>query len=137
MTDNTRDNSIQDSTSTTWWRTIFVTSLGVTVLVLGARELKWLQRWELRAYDQMMLSRPWEPQDKRILLVTVTETDLQQYKNPLSDETINQLLKKIQSYQPRVIGLNIKRPQQSNLAAGIRKDNIIAACVFGAMGEPE
>ncbi|MEA5594641.1 CHASE2 domain-containing serine/threonine-protein kinase [Rivularia sp. UHCC 0363] len=131
--DNTR-NSIQDSTPTSWLRTIFVTSLGVTVLVLLARELKWLQRWELRAYDQMMLLRPSQPPDKRILLVTVTEEDLQQQKNQLSDETINQLLKKIQSYQPRVIGLHtslyIRNLQNTNLAVGIRKDNIIAACVF-------
>ncbi len=58
VVDSTGDNSIQDSTPTSWWRTILVTSLGVTVLVLGARELRWLQRWELRAYDQMMALRP-------------------------------------------------------------------------------
>ncbi|MBV6624897.1 MAG: CHASE2 domain-containing protein [Rivularia sp. (in: Bacteria)] len=135
--DSNQNNSIQDSTPISWWRTIIVTSLGVTVLVLGARQLGWLQRWELRAYDQMMLMRPPEAADDRILLVTVTEDDLQKYNNPLSDETINQLLKKIQSYQPRVVGLNIKRPQQNNLAEGIRKDNIVAACVFESMGQPE
>ncbi len=58
VVDSTRDNSIQDSTPTSWWKTIFFTSFGVTVLVLGARELRWLQRWELRAYDQMTLLRP-------------------------------------------------------------------------------
>lgn len=137
VADSTRDNSIQDSIPTSWLKTIFVTSLGVTVMVLLAREIKWLQRWELLAYDQMMLSRPSEPPDNRILLVTVTEKDLVRYKNPLPDETINQLLKKIQSYQPRVIGLQIKRPHQTNLAAGLNKDYIIAACVFESMGEPE
>ncbi|MEM6401684.1 MAG: CHASE2 domain-containing protein, partial [Cyanobacteria bacterium P01_D01_bin.116] len=137
LADSTRDNLIQDSTPTSWWRKIFVTSLGVTVLVLGARELGWLQRWELRAYDQMTLLRPTEPPDKRILLVMVTEKDLQKYNNPLPDEIINQLLKKLQSYQPRVVGLQIKRPQQSNLATGIRNDNIIAACVFESMGKAE
>jgi len=138
IADSTRNNSIQDSTATSWWRTIFVTSLGATVLVLGARQLQWLQRWELSAYDRMMLSRPRETPDERILLVTFDENDLQQQKYPPSDETINQLLTKIQSYQPRIIGLQIKRPQQTNLAAGIRrKDNIIVACVFGSMGQPE
>ena len=137
VAEGTHDNSIQDSTPTSWWRTIFITSLGVTVLILGTRQLGWLQRWELRAYDQLMLMRPSEAQDDRVLLVTVTQEDLQKYGNPLRDETVNQLLKKIQSYQPRVIGLQIKRPQQTNLAEGIRKDNIIAACVFSAMGESE
>ena len=135
--EGTRDNSIQDSTPTSWWRTIFVTSLGVTVLVLGVRQLGWLQRWELRAYDHMIALRPQEPLDNRIVLVTVTEEDLQKYDNPLPDETINQLLKKIKSYQPQVIGLHIKRPQQTNLATGIDKKFIIATCAFGSMDEPE
>ncbi|MBE9215772.1 CHASE2 domain-containing protein [Plectonema cf. radiosum LEGE 06105] len=137
VVDSTRNISIQDSTPNNWLRTILVTSLAVTVLVLLARELKWLQRWELRAYDEMMLLRPSQPPDKRILLVTVTDKDLQQQKNPLSDETINQLLNKIQSYQPRLIGLHtslyIKNIQQTNLAAGIPKDNIIVGCVFQGM----
>ncbi|NJM21866.1 MAG: CHASE2 domain-containing protein [Richelia sp. SM1_7_0] len=137
VVDSTRNISIQDSTSNSWLRTILVTSLGVTVLVLLARELKWLQRWELRAYDEMMVLRSSQPPDKRILLVTVTDKDLQQQKNALSDETINQLLNKIQSYQPRLIGLHtslyIKNIQKTNLAAGIPKDNIIVGCVFQGM----
>ncbi|MEM9927348.1 MAG: CHASE2 domain-containing protein, partial [Cyanobacteria bacterium P01_D01_bin.50] len=139
IADSTRDNSLQDSISTSWWRTIFVTSLGVTVLVLGVRKLGWLQQWELDAYDKMMLSRPSELPDERILLVTVTQEDLQGYSNnnSLSDETVNQLLKKIKSYEPRVIGLQIKHSQQTNLATVLNKDNITAACVLSAMGEPE
>ncbi len=140
VADSDRDISVQDSTPTSWWRIIFVTSLGITVFGLGLRQLGWLQRWELRAYDQMMLLRPSEPPDKRILLVTVTQKDLQKYSkysNPLPDETINQLLKKLQSYQPRVIGLDITRPQQTNLAAGTSKKKIIAACVFKTDYQPE
>ena len=130
VADSTRDNSIQDSTPISWWRTILVTSLGVTALVLGARQLGRLQQRELQAYDQMMVLRPPEPKDNRILIVTVTEKDLQKYGNELSDEIINKLLRKIQSYKPRVIGLHIKRPGQTNLAAGINKDNIVAVCAF-------
>ncbi len=139
--DNTRDNSIQDSTPTTWWRTILVTSLGATVLVLLAREFKWLQRWELRAYDQMTLLRPLEKPDERILLVTVTDKDLQQQKDSLSNETINQVLNKIQSYQPRIIGLHTslynKNPEKIKLETGIDKDKIFAGCVFKGMDETE
>ena len=42
----------------------------------------------------MMLSRPSEPPDERILLVTIDEKDVQRYSNPFPDETVNQLLKK-------------------------------------------
>ncbi|MBU7584802.1 MAG: CHASE2 domain-containing protein [Nostoc sp. TH1S01] len=121
-----------------WWRMVVVTSVGVTALVWGMRELKWLQSWELKAYDQMLRSRPSEPPDPRLLLVTITEEDLAKFKWPLSDATINQLLSKLESYQPRVIGLNIYRPDQKNLAAGIsNKNNLITTCLLSSTGRSE
>ena len=121
-----------------WLQTVLVTSLGVTALVLGVRELKWLQSWELRAYDQMLRLRPTEAPDPRILLVTVTEDDLRQYRWPVSDSKMNELLAKLESYQPRVIGINIYRPEQTNLGASLkRRDNILSTCAFSSVGLPE
>ncbi|MER3590349.1 MAG: serine/threonine protein kinase, partial [Mastigocladus sp. ERB_26_1] len=59
----TKDRRPQDNTSRNWLQTIFITSVGVTILVLGVRHLKWLQTWELAAYDQMIRLRPAEPPD--------------------------------------------------------------------------
>ncbi|WP_414546574.1 CHASE2 domain-containing protein [Nostoc sp. CCY0012] len=115
-----------------WLQVILVTSLGVTALVWGVRELKWLQSEELKAYDTMLRSRPVEPLDPRILLVTITEADLAQQKWPLSDATINQLLVKLESYQPRVIGLNFYLAE--NLQS---QDNIIGTCLFSSIGREE
>lgn len=121
-----------------WLRTVLVTSLGVTALLLGVRELKWLQPWELRAYDQMLRLRPTEARDPRILLVSVTEDDVRQYRWPVSDSKMNELLAKLQSYQPRVIGINIYRPEQANLGASLkRRDNIFSTCLFSSVGTPE
>ncbi|ARV62869.1 serine/threonine protein kinase [Nostocales cyanobacterium HT-58-2] len=121
-----------------WLRTVLVTSLGVTTLVLGVRELKWLQSWELRAYDQMLRLRPTEALDPRILLVTVTEEDIRQHRWPVSDNKINKLLEKLQSYKPRIVGLNIYRPEQTNLGASLkRKDNIFSICAFSSLDTPE
>ncbi|MCC5639467.1 CHASE2 domain-containing serine/threonine-protein kinase [Nostoc sp. CHAB 5844] len=121
-----------------WWRMVVVTSVGVTALVWGMRELKWLQSLELKVYDQMLRSRPPEPPDPRLLLVKITEEDLARVKWPLSDATINQLLTKLESYQPRVIGLNIYRPDQKNLAAGIaNKNHIITTCLLSSTGRSE
>ncbi|KAB8330836.1 CHASE2 domain-containing protein [Scytonema tolypothrichoides VB-61278] len=121
-----------------WLRTLLVTSLGVTTIVLGIRELKWLQPWELKAYDHMLWLRPTEAPDPRILLVTVTEDDIHKHRWPLSDEKINNLLEKLQSYQPRVVGLNIYRPEQKNLGIGLkRRDNIFSTCAFSSMDLPE
>jgi len=133
---------IQDSTSSKyplpkgWLFTILTTSIGVTALIWGVRELEGLQRWELSAYDQMIQLRPYEKPDERILVVTVDEEELKKW--PLPDDTINKLLKKLESYQPRVIGLNIYRPLQKNFAVDVvNKKNIIALCQLSIMGDKE
>lgn len=135
----TKDQGYRDTSPTKkWLQIVLVTSVGVTALVWGVRELKWLQSWELRVYDQMLRSRPVEEPDRRILVVKITEDELAQYKWPLSDNIINQLLQKLESYQPRVIGLNLYRPAQKDLAAGMpNRHNIIATCLLSSMGRPE
>ncbi len=145
-------SSVRDTASNkSWLQTILITSLGVTVFIAGIRELKWLQPWELRVYDQMLRSRPIKAsvdaerlvvRHRRILLVTITEADIEREKWPLSDATINQLLDKLESYQPRIIGLNIYRdlpvePGHKQLARLLRQNNIIAVCGFSSLDNPE
>ncbi|MBW4569489.1 MAG: CHASE2 domain-containing protein [Tolypothrix carrinoi HA7290-LM1] len=135
-----------------WLQTILIASVGVTVFIAGIRDLRWLQPWELRVYDQMLRSRPQKAsvdaerlvvRHRRILLVTITEADIKRQKWPLSDATINQLLDKLESYQPRVIGLNIYRdlpvePGYKQLANRLsRQNNIIAVCGFSSLENPE
>ncbi|MBW4565310.1 MAG: CHASE2 domain-containing protein [Mojavia pulchra JT2-VF2] len=143
-----KDQVTRDTSSNKRWLQItLTTSVGVTALVWGVRELKLLQSWELKVYDQMLRSplalrsaqsRPVQARDNRILLVTITEEDLAKQKWPLSDNTINQLLQKLESYKPRVIGLNLYRPEQKNLAAGLpSRKNIIGTCLLSSMGRPE
>lgn len=69
--------SPRNTANSGWLRTLLLTSVGVTTLVLGVRSLKWLQPWELSAYDQMMRLRPPEALDEPILVVTISEEDLQ------------------------------------------------------------
>ncbi|MHC5742877.1 MAG: CHASE2 domain-containing protein [Nostoc sp.] len=126
------------SKSKSWLQIIFVTSVGVTAFIWGVRELQWLQPWELRVYDQMLRSRPSEAPDRRILLVKITDKDIKREKWPLSDRTINQLLKKIESYQPRIVGLYLFRPEDNNLAANLQnQDNIVTTCLFSSLGRDE
>ncbi len=120
----------KDTTTKDWLQIVMITSLGVTAVVLGVRELNWLQSWELSAYDQMLRLRPKEAPDSRILLVTITEDDIQREQSSLSDTVINRLLAKLQSYQPRVIGLDLYRTTQKNLAVGLARNNIISVCAF-------
>jgi CHASE2 domain-containing sensor protein len=96
------------------FKTVLISSFIVTSLVMGARWLGLLQGWELQAFDHLMQLRPLEKQDNRILVVTVTEDDFQlpeqqQRKGSLSDLALARLLEKLESYQPRAIGLDIYR----------------------------
>ncbi|WP_225912399.1 CHASE2 domain-containing protein [Nostoc flagelliforme] len=133
---------VQDSRETfkskSWLQIILVTSVGVTAFIWGVRELKWLQPWELRVYDQMLRSRPSEAPDKRILLVKITDEDLKREKGTISDRRINQLLKKIESYQPRIVGLYLFQPENNYLAANLQnQDNIVSTCLFNTLGKDE
>ncbi len=103
-------------------------SLGVAALILGIREINWLEEWELNTYDQMLRIRPSEPIDKRLLVVGINGKDRQNYSNSLSNDLINKLLEEIQSHKPRIIGLNILRPQQKNLASSQNIENLITVC---------
>lgn len=132
---------VQDSRETSkskWLQITFFTSVGVTAFIWGIREPGWLQPWELRVYDQMLRSRPIQAPDRRILLVKITEEDLKREKWTLSDRTINQLLKKIESYQPRIVGLYLFQPKHNNFADNLQnKDNIISTCLFSSLGRDE
>ncbi|MEH2004436.1 CHASE2 domain-containing protein [Nostoc sp.] len=131
-------DSRKTSKSKSWLQIIFVTSVGVTAFIWGVRELKWLQPWELRVYDQMLRSRPAQAPDRRILLVKITDDDLKRKKWTLSDRTINQLLKKIESYQPRIVGLYLFQQEDNSLAANLEnQDNIISTCLFSSLGRDE
>ncbi|MBD1809421.1 CHASE2 domain-containing protein [Microcoleus sp. FACHB-SPT15] len=110
-------------------------SLTVTGLLLFARYQSWLEPWELSAYDRLLQLRPALPPDPRLLVVTITEADIQsQEKWPLTDAVVNQLLTKLEQYEPAVIGLDIYRdfPQQpgnAELSAKLQKsDRIIPVC---------
>ncbi|BAZ10158.1 hypothetical protein NIES4071_19720 [Calothrix sp. NIES-4071] len=96
------------------FKTVLIISFIVTSLVMGAFTLGLLQAWELQAFDHLMRLRPTEKKDNRILVVTVTENDFQlpeqqQRKGSLSDLALGRLLEKLESYKPRVIGLDIYR----------------------------
>ena len=68
---------------------------------------------ELKAFDFLMQKMPIEKADKRILIVGADEEDISndKYGYPIPDTTLDQLLEKIQTYQPAAIGVDIFRDQ--------------------------
>ncbi|MEA5515368.1 CHASE2 domain-containing protein, partial [Nodularia sp. UHCC 0506] len=125
--------------------TVVLSSLVVTGLVVGLRELKGLQGMELSAFDYLMRSRPDEAPDDRFLIVGIDDTDLQTRKEyPITDATLAQVLTKLEAEEPRVIGIDILRDIQQGTVAGrvelvkLLTDNekMIAACALSSTDSP-
>ncbi|MCU0549256.1 MAG: CHASE2 domain-containing protein [Leptolyngbya sp. Prado105] len=77
--------------------------------VIGFRAIGMIQPWELSQIDSFFQVRPSEPVDDRIVIVGIGESELQKYSWPFNDRTLAELLTKIQSSNPRAIGLDIYR----------------------------
>ncbi len=95
-------------------QTLLLSSLVTTGLVTGGRGMGWLQPLELWAFDHLMRLRPAELPDRRLLIVTITDKDIQAQGNEsrrgsLSDRTLNRLLTTLEQYDPVAIGLDIYR----------------------------
>lgn len=91
-------------------RPVLKASVGVTGAIILLRLMGLLQSSELAAFDQLFTLRVKEPIDPRIVIVEIREQDLQEAGQwPISDRLMAQLLMKLNSYQPRTIGLDIYR----------------------------
>ncbi|NEO99744.1 MAG: CHASE2 domain-containing protein [Symploca sp. SIO2E9] len=93
---------------------VLLFSLATTSLLMLGRQFGLLQGLELQAFDHLMRSRPAEMPDSRLLVVEVTEADIQaqskeQGRGSLSDHSLARLLEILESHQPRAIGLDIYR----------------------------
>ena len=112
-----------------------ISSAIATILLFGIQRLGMLEPIELKVFDQMIQMRGNPGLDPRILVVGVTEKDLQKLQKwPLSGEILDKLFTKLEQYQPRIIGLDIFRdlrvePGHDKLLQHLQKsDRIISVC---------
>lgn len=109
----------------------------ITTIVLGIRRLGALQALELLAYDWMVSLHNRNEVDPRLLVVEITDKDIEKHDSyPIKDETIAQLLQKIQIHQPKVIGFDLYRevaypPGTSSLRQELQKDNVVVIQLIG------
>ncbi len=91
--------------------TMVAVATGVsTALIVLVRGLGGLESLELAAYDRLVQLRPEQPPDTRMLVVGITEADIQALKTwPLPDQVYADLFKKLLDANPRAIGLDIYR----------------------------
>ncbi|MFP5270727.1 CHASE2 domain-containing protein [Coleofasciculus sp.] len=127
------------------WQLVLGASVMVTSLIMGVRSLGWLQSTEQQAFDQLLNMRPTPSLDPRLLMVEVTAKDINKLggEYPLHDRTLLELLQKLQTYQPRAIGLDIFRDRPSGegwaeLVQYLQKsDRVIPVCVIPSPQIPE
>lgn len=112
-------------------------SLSVALLVMIVRFVGLLQPLELNAYDHLMRSRPIETIDDRILVVEVTQDDVNQRGGyPLDDATLAQAVDILQPFSPVAIALDMHRhrPRGNGRQALIqqfqRHPNLFTVCAF-------
>ncbi|PSN17666.1 hypothetical protein C7271_16535 [filamentous cyanobacterium CCP5] len=91
-------------------------SFAVSTVVIILRLLGSLQSLELVAFDGLLRLRPPEERDEKIVVIEVTEDDIQdqlreadQGAGTLSDTRLNRLLEFLDTSSPRVIGLDFYR----------------------------
>ncbi|MBW4464028.1 MAG: CHASE2 domain-containing protein [Pegethrix bostrychoides GSE-TBD4-15B] len=121
---------------------VLLASLLVAGSAVSIRHLGGFQTWDLRAFDQLMRLRPAEAPDPRLLLVTITDQDVQQQDAQerrgasLSDQALAQLLNKLRPHQPRVVGLDLYRDFPVDPASGLvaqlqQTPQFVAVCEVG------
>ncbi|MBE9124890.1 MULTISPECIES: CHASE2 domain-containing protein [unclassified Coleofasciculus] len=123
-------------------------SLAGASVAIGVGLSGMLQPLEMKTFDHLMQARPQnEAPDPRLLLITITESDVQAQSpekrkgSSLSNSKLDQLLKTLVQYQPRVIGIDLYRdfpiePQHQDLANRLGQDNrLISVCKIGESEE--
>lgn len=97
------------------WREVALPGLSVVGFVMLARAVGLLQSQEWLAFDQLLIYRPDEPVDTRVVIVGIDEDDINHAGGfPIPDQQLAKMLQILQAHKPRVIGLDIfKDPNQS------------------------
>ena len=123
-------------------RPLIVTSLLVTMGTLGLRYLGLIELAELAVYDQLIQLKPNDEEDDRILVVGITETDLQSLQEwPISDRTLSQAITNLEQHQPQTIAIDVFRdfphePGTQRLLTQLQQNSkIISICKVSAVND--
>jgi CHASE2 domain-containing sensor protein len=112
-------------------RDVVLPGLAVVGFVMLIRSLGLLQSQEWLAFDQLLAHRPEEPVDPRVVIVGINEDDINYAGGfPIPDRELANMLNILQTYQPRVIGLDIFKDQNQSqsrklLSLALKDKNII------------
>ncbi|MBR8835615.1 MAG: CHASE2 domain-containing protein [Stigonema ocellatum SAG 48.90 = DSM 106950] len=90
------------------WRIGALPGIAVMALVIILRLIGSMQSLEWLAFDSFLSLRPSEPIEERILIVGINEDDIRSVGSySIPDREIAVMLRKLQSLEPRIIGIDI------------------------------
>ena len=123
-----------------FWHLFLVGGIGTitTILILLFQTWGWLQKWELKAFDQALGWRVPEPVDQRFLVITVDDRDIayqesqgMNLRGSLADTALLELLNKLEPFKPKTIASDIIHdfPFEPELAAKVNNsDSFLGIC---------
>jgi len=109
----------------------------VTGTLLGVRHLGGLQSLELNAYDLMVQLRPDLGPDPKLLVVTITDQDINTIEKwPISDRTLAKAIAEIARLEPTAIGIDMIRnipyePGNAELVTQWQNPKVIPITLIG------
>jgi diguanylate cyclase (GGDEF)-like protein len=121
-------------------RAIIVSSLLALTCVSAVKRLTLFQYLEVTSFDMQTRLRPYQPIDDRLLLIEITESDLEAHGWPLSDEIVATVIANLQRYDPAVVGVDLYRntpqpPGKAALDQEFQADNVIGIMNVGTSAD--
>ena len=90
------------------WRFASIPGIVIILIITITRLSGSLQLLEWMLFDTFLKTRPDEPIDEKIVIIGINEKDIQKIRRyPIPDSEIAELIKKINNYKPRIIGLDL------------------------------
>lgn len=116
--------------------TIAVISLAAVGLLAGLKQIGKIEGLELLAYDQMVQLRGDDLPDQRLLIVGITERDIEAFQTTPPDQVLADAMAILQTHHPRVIGLDLHRnaphpPGWESLLTQMQAKNVVVITKLG------
>lgn len=122
----------------TYTLSLLLLTVFASAITLGIRKLGALQALELIAYDWMVNLHNKNEIDPRLLVVEITDRDIEQQKSfPITDDVMTKLLTNLQQHKPKVIGFDLYRevgypPGTKALRQELQRDNVVVIQLIGS-----
>lgn len=109
---------------------VLLSSVLAGAFVSGVKWLGVIEPLELFLFDGLVRSQPSRDLHPRVTIIGITEGDIRQYGWPLVDGQLANVLRKLQSHHPSVIGLDLYRstphpPGSRDLIQQLAASNVI------------